>query len=123
MSKFIIRSVNSGVKFDLFAANGKSILTSEVYTTEAACRKGIASVMKNAEKAKLEDQTEENFKPLTNPKFELYQDKAGAYRFRLKARNGEIIAVSESYTAWAGCRNGIESVKKNAPGADILMEV
>ena len=123
MSKFIIHAVNSGVKFDLFAANGKSILTSEVYTTEAACRKGIASVMKNAEKARLEDQTEENFKPLTNPKFELYQDKAGAYRFRLKARNGEIIAVSESYTAWAGCRNGIESVKKNAPGADILMEV
>lgn len=123
MSKFVIRTVHSGVKFDLFAANGKSILTSEVYTTEAACRKGIASVMKNAEKAKLEDQTEENFKPLTNPKFELYQDKAGAYRFRLKARNGEIIAVSESYTAWAGCRNGIESVKKNAPGADILMEV
>lgn len=122
MSKFIIRTVNSGVKFDLFAANGKSILTSEVYTTEAACRKGIASVMKNAPKAKLEDQTEPDFKPLTNPKFELYQDKAGAYRFRLKARNGEIIAVSERYTAWAGCRNGIESVKKNALGADILAE-
>ena len=119
MSKFIIRTVNSGVKFDLFAANGKSILTSEVYTTEAACRKGIASVMKSAPKAKLEDQTEEHFKTLTNPKFELYQDKAGAYRFRLKARNGEIIAVSEAYTGWAGCRNGIESVIKNAADANI----
>lgn len=122
MSKFVIRAVNSGVKFDLYAANGQSILTSEVYTTLAACRKGIASVMKNAPAAKLENQTEENWKPLTNPKFELYQDKAGFYRFRLKARNGEIIAVSESYTGRAGCLNGIESVKKNASDAEITEE-
>lgn len=115
MSKFVIRPVPTGLKFDLHAANGQSILTSEVYTTLAACRKGIASVRKNAPKAKLEDQTEPDFAVLTNPKFELYQDKAGFYRFRLKARNGEIIAVSETYTARAGCLNGIESVKKNAP--------
>ena len=57
MSKFVIRPVNSGVKFDLYAANGQTILTSEVYTTEAACRKGIASVAKNAPVAKLEDLT------------------------------------------------------------------
>lgn len=122
MSKFVIRAVNSGLKFDLFAANGQSILTSEVYTTMNACRKGIASVAKNAAAAKLEDQTQENCKPLTNPKFELYRDKAGFFRFRLKARNGEIIAVSESYTGWAGCLNGIESVKKNAAIAEILEE-
>ena len=47
--------------------------------------------------AKLEDQTTEGFETVTNPKFEVYQDKAGEYRFRLKARNGEIIAVSEGY--------------------------
>ncbi len=122
MSKFVIRSVNSGVKFDLFAANGQSILTSEVYTTLAACRKGIASVAKNAPKAKLEDQTEPGFQTLTNPKFEMYFDKAGAWRFRLKARNGEIIAVSERYSARAGCLNGIESVKKNAAIAAIMEE-
>ena len=122
MSKFVIRAVNSGLKFDLFAANGQSILTSEVYTTMNACRKGIASVAKNAAAAKLEDQTQEDCKLLTNPKFELYRDKAGFFRFRLKARNGEIIAVSESYTGWAGCLNGIESVKKNAAIAEILEE-
>ena len=122
MSKFVIRTVNSGLKFDLRAANGQTILTSEVYTTMAACRKGIASVMKNAPIAKVENQTEENWKTLTNPKFELYQDRAGDYRFRLKARNGEIIAVSENYSGRAGCLNGIESVKKNALDAEIMEE-
>lgn len=122
MGKFIIRAVGSGIKFDLRAANGQTVLTSEVYTTENACRKGIASVRKNAPAAKIEDQTEPGFKTLTNPKFELYTDRAGHYRFRLKARNGEIIAVSENYSAWAGCRNGIESVRKNAADAEILEE-
>jgi uncharacterized protein YegP (UPF0339 family) len=56
---------------------------------------------------------------LTNPKFELYLDRAGKYRFRLKARNGEIIAVSEGYTAKASCENGIDSVRKNALYAEI----
>ena len=122
MSKFVIRRVNSGIKFDLHAGNGQTILTSEVYTSEAACRKGIASVARNAPLAKLENQTEEGWKTVTHPKFQMYLDKAGHYRFRLRARNGEIIAVSESYTAKAGCLNGIESVKKNAPEADIVEE-
>ena len=122
MGKFVIRPVNSGLKFDLYAANGQTILTSEVYTTMAACRKGIQSVAKNAAAAKLEDQTEPGFQTLTNPKFEVYIDKAGCYRFRLKARNGEIIAVSERYTAKAGCLNGIESVRKNAAQAVISEE-
>ena len=122
MSKFVIRTVNSGVKFDLKATNGQTVLTSEVYTTEAACRKGIESIMKNAPTANVENQTEEGFEVLTHPKFEMYQDKAGEYRFRLKARNGEIIGTSEGYTAKAGCLNGIESVKKNADGAEIVEE-
>ena len=119
MGKFVIRAVNSGLKFDLHAANGQSILTSEVYTTEHACRKGIESVRKNASIAKLEDQTEPEYRTLTNPKFEIYQDKHGTYRFRLKARNGEIIAVSEIYSAKAGCLNGIESVRRNAAEAPV----
>ena len=122
MSKFVIRAVPSGLKFDLRAANGQSILTSEVYTSEAACRKGIESVKKNAPIAKLENQTEEGWRQMTNPKFELYRDRAGTYRFRLKARNGEIIAISESYTGRAGCLNGIESVRKNAAEAQITEE-
>ena len=122
MSKFVIRNVNSGIKFDLKATNGQAILTSEVYTTEAACRKGIASVQKNAPLAGVENQTEEGYATLIHPKFEMYQDKAGEYRFRLKARNGQIIAVSEGYTAKAGCLNGIESVQKNAPEAEIVAE-
>ena len=122
MSKFVIRTVASGVKFDLRAANGQTILTGEVYTSQAVCRKGIQSVAKNAPRAKLEDQTQPGWKSLSHPKFEMYQDKAGAYRFRLKARNGQIIAVSESYAARAGCLNGIESVRHNAPLADIITE-
>ena len=122
MSKFVIREVESGVKFDLKAANGQTVLTSEVYTTEAACRKGIESIMKNAPIANVENQTEEGFEVLTHPKFEMYQDKAGEYRFRLKARNGEIIGTSEGYTGKAGCLNGIESVKKNAADAEIVEE-
>jgi uncharacterized protein len=50
-------------------------------------------------------------------KFELYADKAGKYRFRLKAGNGEIIASSEAYNSKASAKNGIESVRTNAPGA------
>ena len=55
-----------------------------------------------------------------NPVFEWYKDKAGQYRFNLKATNGEIIARSEGYSSKAGCVNGINSVKKNAPIADIV---
>ena len=122
MGKYGIRTVASGVKFDLYAANGQSILTSEVYTTGAACRKGIESVRKNAPIAKFQDLTQQDAKAVTNPKFEMYQDKGGYYRFRLKARNGEIIAVSERYTAKAGCLGGMESVRKNAPSEEITEE-
>ena len=71
---------------------------------------------------KLEDQTVKDFETVTNPKFEVYTDKAEEFRFRLKARNGEIIAVSEGYKAKASCMNGIESVRKNAPEAPVVME-
>ena len=120
MGKFVIRKVNTGIKFDLKATNGQVIATSEVYTTKAACKNGIESVKKNAAVAGVENQTVEGFAAVTNPKFEMYQDKAGEFRFRLKARNGEIIATSEGYTTKAACENGIESVRKNAPEAEIL---
>ena len=120
MGKFVIKRTNTGVKFDLKAGNGEVIATSEVYTAEASCRKGIESVRKNAPIAGIENQTVEGFEAVKHPKFEIYLDKAGEYRFRLKATNGEIIAVSEGYKAMAGCENGIASVKKNAPDAEIV---
>ena len=119
MGKFIIKKTATGTKFDLKAGNGETIATSEVYASDAACKKGIASVQKNAPVAGIEDQTAEGYTPVKHPKFEIYQDKAGEFRFRLKATNGQIIATSEGYKAMASCLNGIESVKKNAPEAKI----
>ena len=120
MGKFVVKTVKTGIKFDLKAGNGEVIATSEVYTSEASCMNGIESVRKNAVAAKLEDQTVEGFESVTNPKFEVYADKAGEFRFRLKARNGEVIAISEGYKAKASCLNGIESIRKNAPDAEIV---
>ena len=120
MGKFVIRETSTGVKFDLKAGNGEVIATSEVYTTEAACRNGIESVMKNAPVAAVEDQTVEGYAAEKHPKFEVYEDKGGEFRFRLKATNGQVIATSEGYKAKASCLNGIESVKKNAVDAEVV---
>ena len=119
MGKFVIKTVKSGIKFDLKAGNGEIIASSEVYSSKASCENGVESVRKNAPIAALEDQTAEGFEQQKNPKFEIYTDKAGEFRFRLKARNGEIIATSEGYKAKAGCLNGVESVRKNAPDAAV----
>ena len=118
MGKFVVKEVATGVKFDLKATNGQVIATSEVYSSEAACLNGIESVKKNCTGA-VEDQTVENYAEEKNPKFEVYTDKAGEYRFRLTAKNGEIIVVSEGYKTKDSCLNGIESVKNNAPDAEI----
>lgn len=119
MGKFQMKASPTGIKFDLISRNGKIIASSEVYLTAAACRTGIASVQRNAAIAALEDQTLSPCTPQKNPKFELYLDRAGEYRFRLKARNGAIIAISEGYHSWDACKNGIESVRRNAPIAEI----
>ena len=120
MGKFVIRKVNSGIKFDLKAGNGEVIATSEVYSSEAGCRNGIASVQKNAPVANVGNQTVEGYEVQRHPKFEVHADKAGEFRFRLKATNGQVIATSEGYKALASCMNGIESVKKNAVDAQIV---
>ena len=122
MGKFVIRATKTGIKFDLKASNGEVIATSEVYASAASCKKGIASVAKNAPIAAVENQTVEGFAAEKHPTFEVYADKAGEFRFRLKATNGQIIAVSEGYKAMASCLNGIESVKKNAVDAAIVKE-
>ena len=122
MGKFVMKKTNTGVKFDLKAGNGQVIATSEVYNSDAACKNGIESVKKNAPVAAVEDQTKEGFAVEKNPKFEIYNDKTGEFRFRLKATNGQVIAVSEGYKTLANCENGIESVKKNAPEAEVTEE-
>ena len=115
--KFVWKATASGkFHFNLVASNGQVIASSESYNAKDSCLAGIESVRKNAA-VHVEDQTVEGFEKLANPKYEVYVDKAGEYRFRLKARNGEIIAVSEGYKAKASCADGIESVKKNAPEA------
>ena len=118
MGKFVVKETATGVKFDLKASNGEVIATSEVYASETAFMNGVESVRTNCAAA-VEDQTVENFEAVKHPKYEVYTDKSGEFRFRLKARNGEIIAVSEGYKAKASCLNGIESVKKNAPDAAV----
>ena len=117
MSKFSIEEAKNGVKFSLKADNGEMIATSEVYETWLACQKGIQSVKKCALAGKIVDLTENE--TATNPKFEIYQDKRERYRFRLRARNGKIIAVSEGYATKNACRTGIDSVISSAPDAEI----
>ncbi len=122
MGKFVIKHSGSGYSFTLKASNGEIIAVSESYTTESACRNGIRSVIKNAPTAGLQDLTEKNPAAVKHPKFELYEDKAGKSRFRLKATNGQIIAVSEAYAKKTSCLNGIESVRKNVVDAAIEKE-
>ena len=122
MGKFVIKNAKNGLKFDLKAANGQVIASSQVYKHKKTCLNGTASVMKNAPDAALEDQTVKGYVKQKCPKFEVYQDKKGEYRFRLKATNGQIIAVSEGYVKMASCMNGIDSVRKNAVDAPVEEE-
>ena len=123
MGKFVVKETkNGGLKFDLKAGNGETIATSEIYNALTSCKNGIESVRKNSAKAGVEDQTVEGFEKVKHPKFEIYTDKAGEFRFRLKAKNGEIIATGEGYTSKSGCKNGIESIRKNAPDAAVVVE-
>lgn len=122
MGKFVIKAAKTGPMFNLKAGNGEIIATSEIYSSKDACLNGIESVKKNAPIAKIEDQTEKGYKEFSNPKFEVYKDKKGEFRFRLNAVNGKTICVSEGYTSKDGCMKGIKSVVSNAPKASITEE-
>jgi uncharacterized protein YegP (UPF0339 family) len=105
MGKFEITTRKNGeVQFNLKAGNGQTILSSEGYTTMAACKNGIESVRKNSQDDK---------------RFDRLEAKNGKPYFNLKAGNGQIIGNSEMYESVAARENGIESVKKNAPDATI----
>ncbi|MDA6070116.1 YegP family protein [Flavobacterium sp. AC] len=103
MGKFVItKRTNGEFQFNLKAGNGQTILTSEGYTTKAACTNGIDSVKTNSQ---------------DDGRFDRKEAKNGKPYFNLKASNGQIIGSSEMYESVSARENGIESVKKNAPDA------
>ncbi|MDR2148260.1 MAG: YegP family protein [Tannerella sp.] len=105
MAKFLITKRKNGeFQFSLKASNGQEILASEGYTTKAACLNGVESVKKNA---------------LSESSFEKKDAKNGKPYFVLKAANKQVIGTSEMYESAASRDNGIASVMKNAPSADI----
>lgn len=108
MGKFVIKLRKNGeFQFDLKASNGQVILTSEGYKSKASCKNGIESVKKNSQ---------------VDARFERKEAKNGAPYFNLKATNGQVIGTSEMYSSVDACENGIASVKKNAPEAEVVDE-
>ena len=106
MAKFVITVRKNGeFQFNLKASNGEVILTSEGYTTKSACLNGVESVKKNAVEEK---------------RFEKLVAKNGKPYFTLKATNGQIIGQSQMYASERNRNNGIASVMKNAPVAEIV---
>ena len=106
MAKFEISVRKNGeFQFNLKASNGEVILTSEGYTTKAACLNGVESVKKNAVEEK---------------RFDKLVAKNGKPYFNLKATNGQIIGQSQMYASERNRNNGIASVMKNAPVAEIV---
>ena len=121
MGKFVIKATKTGFTYSLKAGNGEVIAVGgEVYTTLASVKNGIESVVKNAPVANLEDQTVAGFEEQKHPKCEIFKDKAGQFRFRLKAKNGEIIATSEGYVKKDSCKKGIASVRKNSENSPVI---
>jgi uncharacterized protein len=105
MGKFVITTRKNGeFQFNLKAGNGQTILASEGYTTKAACENGIESVKKNSQ---------------DDSRFDRLEAKDGRPYFNLKAGNGQVIGNSEMYESVSARDNGIESVKKNAPDAEV----
>lgn len=126
MGKFIIKKTPSGAfNFSLLASNKQKIaVSSQVYTTKGACKKGMESVCKNAQRCidenRIVDLTLKTPEEKTCPKFEIYLDKAGMFRYRLIAPNGESLAISEDgYKSKSSCMNGIKSVGVNAMNSQI----
>ena len=103
--------------FNIIASNKVGIATSQVYSSAQSAMIGIKSVIANAEKAPVEDTTLKKFEPLGYPKWEIYLDNAKQYRFRLDAPNGSCIVHSQGYTSKASCKNGIDSIIRNAKDA------
>lgn len=120
MGSFIINRTETGFVFLLKTDDGKTIGNSEVYTTMNSCRNGIESVKKNCN-SKIEDQTVDGFEPQKSPKYEIYNDKGGQFRFRLKASNGQNILASMGYETLDECMGYIRCTGEFAPDAPTIM--
>jgi uncharacterized surface protein with fasciclin (FAS1) repeats/uncharacterized protein YegP (UPF0339 family) len=114
-------------RFHLKAGNGQIIAVSQSYGAKESAIKGIDSIKKNAPIAKIADLTKvEGTMPMhvagivQDPVFEIQFNAPDRFRFHLKAVNGEIIAVSQSYLSKQAAETGIASVKTNAPMAKII---
>ena len=114
--KFEIKRASDGrYMFNVRAGNTQVIASSQMYSSMTACKNGIASVGANAPVAAIEDQTLQTINEEKCPKFQIYFDKAGQYRFNLIAKNGNnILSCTQGYRQKASCKNGIKSVITNA---------
>ena len=124
--KFIYYKTPKGnFNFRLKAPNTETIAVCEgAYTDLKSCKSGIESVRKFCTIDKIEDQTlQKGYETLSNPKFEIYVDKQGRFRYRLRANNGNLLCIAEEgYATKASCKAGIASVAKWAPTADLMSE-
>ena len=115
----IKRTKDDRYVFNLYASNHVIIATSQTYTTSGAALNGIRSIIANAERSPIEDQTQKNCATLPYPKWELYIDRGGQFRFRLNAPNGSCIVHSQGYTTKSSCKKGIDSIIRFATDAEI----
>jgi uncharacterized protein YegP (UPF0339 family) len=107
----VYKDVAGKFRFRLRAANNKIVAVSQGYENKAGCINGVKSVQNNCQ-SQVEDKTVAD-KMLSDPKYELFVDKALKFRFNLIAANGQVIASSEGYNSKQGCMRGIESVKNS----------
>ena len=115
-SRFVIARRRGGFDFTLKASTGEVLAISELYSTMNSCINGIESLKRHSDSA-IDDLTDEGAKKASNPKYEIYKDHRGEYRFRLKARNGEIMVVSEGYKSIDACTRAIEIIRSTAKSA------
>lgn len=122
IGRFSVKQTSDGrYMFNLIANNNRVISSSQTYASVANAKIGIESVRINCA-VLVEDQTVEGFEVLKHPKYEVYLDVGGKPRFKLKASNGEIIAVSQAYADKPSCLKGIASIGTHAPDAEIVIE-
>ena len=119
--KWDIRRAKDGrFFFCLYASNHTVIAYSQIYSSTTAVSTGINSVIANAPKSDIEDTTLKKSVSLPCPKWEIYLDKAGEYRFRLYAPNGLCVChSSHGYSTKSGCKGGIESIKRFCTDAKV----
>jgi len=119
---YYIKQTPEGFIFSLKAANHETLAVSPAYQSPAACKKAILSLAKNVSAAVIADLTELAEGKVYAPKFEIYLDSAGEYRFRIKAANYETIATSPAYATKSGCRSAIDSVIQNVETKKLIFE-